>query len=113
MTSTNATEGARSHARAQAQRVWNHRHPGHARSFEPGTPWLLRYFDRVRFYPVSAEGLLHLRAEMAAGRGDVTIEDGRFSLADYIGFLDANAQPIADFRRRQAVAFAGRAQGVG
>ncbi len=43
---------------------------------------------------------------MAAGRGDVTIEDGRFSLADYTGFLDANAEPIADFRHRQAVAFA-------
>ena len=80
--------------------------PVDARSFEPGTPWLLRYFDRIRFYPVSAEELLHLRAEMAAGRGDVTIEDGRFSLADYIGFLDANAEPIADFRQRQAVAFA-------
>ena len=37
--------------------VWNHCHPHDAESFEPGTPWLLRYFDRISFYPVSAEEL--------------------------------------------------------
>ena len=70
--------------------VWNHCHPGNAQSFEPGTPWLLRYFDRISFYPVSAEELMHLRAEMAAGRGEVAIDDGKFSLADYRGFLTDN-----------------------
>ncbi|MGH6750572.1 MAG: hypothetical protein ACREDP_00270, partial [Bradyrhizobium sp.] len=34
-------------------------------AFEPGTPWLLRYFDRISFYPVSADELLDLRADMA------------------------------------------------
>ncbi|OBF32319.1 urea amidolyase [Mycobacterium sp. ACS1612] len=86
--------------------VWNHRHPGDARAFEPGTPWLLRYFDRISFYPVSADELLHLRAEMAAGRGDVAIDDGKFSLADYRGFLADNDDSIAAFRQQQAVAFA-------
>jgi urea carboxylase len=86
--------------------VWNHRHPGNSRSFEPGTPWLLRYFDRISFYPVSAEELLHLRAEMAAGRGDVAIDDGKFSLADYQGFLTENDAGITAFRQQQAVAFA-------
>ena len=61
--------------------VWNHCHPSNSSSFEPGTPWLLRYFDRISFYPVSADELMHLRAEMAAGRGDVAIDDGEFSLA--------------------------------
>ena len=61
--------------------VWNHCHPDSSSSFEPGTPWLLRYFDRISFYPVSADELMHLRAEMAAGRGEVAIEDGEFSLA--------------------------------
>ncbi len=45
--------------------------PARCRSFEPGTPWLLRFFDRISFYPVSAEELLDLRADMAAGRGEV------------------------------------------
>ena len=86
--------------------MWNHRHPGRAGSFEPGTPWLLRYFDRITFYPVTAAELADLRADMAAGRGHVDITDGEFSLAGYRRFLAANPDGIAAFRRRQAVAFA-------
>jgi urea carboxylase len=86
--------------------VWNHRHPGGAGSFEPGTPWLLRYFDRISFYPVSAEELLDLRAEMAAGHGRVAIEEGKFSLAGYRDFLTAHDEGSAAFRAQQAVAFA-------
>jgi urea carboxylase len=86
--------------------VWNHCHPSDARSFEPGTPWLLRYFDRISFYPVSAEELLDMRADMAAGRGDVDITGGEFSLAAYTDFLAADADGIAAFRQQQSVAFA-------
>ncbi|MHA3021007.1 5-oxoprolinase/urea amidolyase family protein [Mycobacterium sp. BMJ-28] len=86
--------------------VWNHRHPADAQSFEPGTPWLLRYFDRISFYPVSAEELLDLRADMAAGRGQVQISDGEFALAGYRDFLAAHADSIAAFRAQQAAAFA-------
>ncbi len=85
--------------------VWNHRHPRDSGSFEPGTPWLLRYFDRIGFYPVSAEELLDLRADMAAGRGDVEITDGTFSMPDYQRFLTLNAGAIAEFRAQQAEAF--------
>jgi urea carboxylase len=85
--------------------VWNHRHPRETESFEPGTPWLLRYFDRISFYPVGAEELLALRADIAAGRGRVDISDGSFSLADYHRLLADNADSIADFRQQQAVAF--------
>jgi urea carboxylase len=90
--------------------VWNHCHPNSSTSFEPGTPWLLRYFDRISFYPVSADELMHLRAEMAAGRGEVAIEDGEFSLAGYQEFLSANDESIAAFRAQQAVAFAAERQ---
>ncbi|MDT7759395.1 MAG: urea carboxylase [Mycobacterium sp.] len=86
--------------------VWNHCHPNDARSFEPGTPWLLRYFDRIDFYPVSAEELVHLRAELAAGRGEVDIVDGEFSLAGYREFLTTHDQSIAEFRAKQSAAFA-------
>ncbi|CAN5685144.1 5-oxoprolinase/urea amidolyase family protein [soil metagenome] len=86
--------------------VWNHRHPRDAQSFEPGTPWLLRYFDRISFYPVSAEELLDLRADMAAGRGEVAITDGTFGMRQYLEFLEREAEPIAAFRRQQAGAFA-------
>jgi urea carboxylase len=86
--------------------VWNHCHPGDADSFEPGTPWLLRYFDRISFYPVEARELLGLRAAMAEGSGRVDIRPGEFSLAEYHRFLADNSAPIAGFRRQQAAAFA-------
>lgn len=85
--------------------IWNHRHAT-AGLFEPEKPWLLRYFDRISFYPVDAEELVDLRADMAGGRGRVAITDGEFSLAGYHRFLDDNAEPIADFHRRQTAAFA-------
>jgi len=85
--------------------VWNHRHPASAAAFEPGTPWLLRFFDRISFYPVSAAELLDLRADMAAGRAQVQIADGEFSMAGYQTFLNEQAEPIAEFRRQQAEAF--------
>ena len=75
------------------------------RPFEPGTPWLLRFFDVIRWYPVGADELLDMRADMAAGRLDVRIEDGTFSLAEHERFLAANSGSIADFQRRQSLAF--------
>ncbi|MYS19546.1 urea carboxylase [Streptomyces sp. DvalAA-14] len=68
-------------------------------------PWLLRFFDRITWYPVGADELLELRADMAAGRLDLRIEDGRFALADHQRFLAANADSINSFRARQAAAF--------
>jgi urea carboxylase len=75
--------------------------------FEAGSPWLLRFFDRISWYPVSPEELLDLRADMAAGRGrGVEIEEGTFSLADHDEFLARNSGSIAAFREKQAAAFA-------
>jgi urea carboxylase len=78
----------------------------HTAPFEPGSPWLLRFFDRISWYPVSAEELLDLRADMAAGRGSIEITPGTFSLAEHERFLADNAASIADFRSTQATAFA-------
>ena len=74
--------------------VWNHRHPHPAGGFEPEHPWLLRFFDRISWYPVSAEELSDLRADMAAGRGNVQIGEGEFSLAEHERFLAENADDI-------------------
>jgi urea carboxylase len=86
--------------------VWNHCHPRDAESFGPGTPWLLRYFDRISFYPVSAGELAGLRADVAAGRGKVDITDGEFSIREYSTFLARHAESIAAFREQQGAAFA-------
>jgi urea carboxylase len=84
--------------------VWN-RGP-EAAPFEPGTPWLLRNFDRIKWFPVEAEELLEMREAMAAGRLDVRIEDGEFRRADHEAFLSREAKGIASFRETQREAFA-------
>jgi urea carboxylase len=74
-------------------------------SWQEEDPWLLRFFDRIRWYPVEAEELLDLRADSAAGRLQLDIEPGEFSLAKHQEFLSANADSIAEFQARQATAF--------
>ncbi|MBT0768051.1 urea carboxylase [Kineosporia sp. J2-2] len=68
-------------------------------------PWLLDFFDRISWYPVSAEELLDLRADLAAGRSTPDITEGSFSLAEHERFLAGNADSIAAFRQVQAAAF--------
>jgi urea carboxylase len=73
--------------------------------FEPGKPWLLRFFDQIRFYPVSAEELLVWRKDFVAGRAQLKIEEGEFRLSDYEAYLRDNAEPIAAFKQGQQAAF--------
>ncbi len=75
-------------------------------AFEPGSPWLLRFFDRIKWYAVGPDELLDLRADIASGRFVPRVEEGEFSLAGYESFLAANAGSIAAFRARQGAAFA-------
>ncbi|WP_235928919.1 urea carboxylase [Marisediminicola senii] len=78
--------------------------------FENGVPWLLRFFDRITWYPVDPDELLAMRADMAAGRLPIRIEDGDFGMADYEAFLAENDESIAAFRATQATAFAAERQ---
>jgi urea carboxylase len=73
--------------------------------FEPGTPWLLRFFDRIHWYPVGAEELLDARADFAVGRFDVRVEPGTFRLREYEAMLEAEAPSIAAFRAHQSASF--------
>jgi urea carboxylase len=73
--------------------------------FESESPWLLRFFDRIRWHPVSAEELLEQRADLAAGRLPIEIEQGSFTLAEHIAFVEREAEGIASFRARQSAAF--------
>jgi urea carboxylase len=73
-------------------------------------PWLLRFFDRIRFYPVSSEELLALRDDVPLGRAGLRIEEGVFRWRDYRAFLDATATETDRFRRTQTAAFEGERQ---
>lgn len=74
-------------------------------SFQPGSPWLLRFFDQVRFYPVSAQELLQLRRDFPQGRFTPHIEQASFKLSDYQAFLAAQSHSIQSFRSQQQRAF--------
>ncbi len=67
--------------------------------------WLLRFFDRIEFYPVSEEELLDFRDGFLTGRSCIEITPGRFRLKDYLEFLESNAESIAAFKARQQAAF--------
>ncbi|WP_086619614.1 urea carboxylase [Erythrobacter tepidarius] len=83
--------------------VWNtHRQTG---AFRDGKPWLLRFFDQIRFFPVSAEELAEWRRDFPAGRREIRIEETTFRLADYRSFLADNAASIAAFEAARQAAF--------
>ena len=75
------------------------------RDFTDGKPWLLRFFDQVRFFPVSAEELLTIREDFPLGRYQLKIEETTFSLREYNRFLTDNAESITAFKTRQQAAF--------
>ncbi|CAM3416734.1 urea carboxylase [Pseudomonas floridensis] len=70
-----------------------------------GKPWLLRFFDQIRFYPVSADELLRIRRDFPLGRFELNIEHSTLNLADYQAFLSKEADGIATFRAQQQAAF--------
>lgn len=71
-----------------------------------GKPWLLRFFDQIRFYPVSADELLTIRRDFPLGRYPLRIEPATLELAQYQQFLAEEAESIAASRARQQQAFA-------
>ncbi|MCQ4310473.1 urea carboxylase [Pseudomonas stutzeri] len=70
-----------------------------------GQPWLLRFFDQIRFYPVSAEELVRIRRDFPLGRYPLKIEETELRLSDYQDFLAKEAAGIEAFRTQQRAAF--------
>jgi urea carboxylase len=69
-------------------------------------PWLLRFFDQIRFFPVSEAQLQGIRRDFPHGDYPLQIEETQFSLAEYEAFLAANADSIAAFTAQREQAFA-------
>lgn len=95
--------------------IWNtHRQVG---NFQDGSPWLLRFFDRIKFFPVSPEELMERRAGFLHGDYPLKIEEQTFSLSNYHQFLSKNQAAIDAFRAGREAAFdaerrAWEAQGI-
>jgi urea carboxylase len=73
--------------------------------FEPGKPWLLRFFDQIRFYPVSHKELLSLREDFPHGKHKLRVEEQTFRLKDYNEFLRREADSIQAFKKVQQQSF--------
>jgi urea carboxylase len=74
-------------------------------AFTEGIPWSLRFFDQIRFYPVSAEELLDARERFPHGRYELKIEETTFNLAEYQRFLHSVRDEATTFKRRQKESF--------
>jgi len=85
--------------------MWNRWHHGAAGSPEFSQPWLLRFFDQIRFYKVPEDELLQIRADFPNGAYPLRIEETTFSLKDYRRFLADNAASIGTFKARQQTEF--------
>jgi urea carboxylase len=83
--------------------VWNRYRQ--TQDFHAGKPWLLRFFDQIRFYPVSSEELLRLREAFIQGEFTLEVTEEVFSLRAYNQFLGEIAESTATFKAKQQAAF--------
>ena len=74
-------------------------------AFPSGHPWSLRFFDQLRFYPVSAAELLDAREKFPHGLYPLRVEETTFNLADYQAFLASIADEAAAFKKHQTESF--------
>ena len=74
-------------------------------AFIEGKPWLLRFFDQIRFFPVNHEELTAWRRDFPLGRRSIRIEEETFRLSDYRAFLASNQESIESFQTTRKAAF--------
>lgn len=73
--------------------MWNR----YRKTTEFSQPWLLRFFDQIRFYEVTAEELQQIRIDFPRGDYPLKIEQTEFDLNAYQQFLHNNQQSIEEF----------------
>lgn len=82
--------------------MWNR----YRQTEEFSQPWLLRFFDQIRFYPVEPDQLKTIREDFPLGNYPIKIEETTFKLADYQQFLQDQSDPIEHFQSQRQQAFA-------
>ncbi len=73
--------------------------------FLKGKPWLLNFFDQLKFYPVTAEEILKYREDFLRGKFKIEIEDTMFNLGEYRKFIENNKDSIKSFKNHQEASF--------
>ncbi len=74
------------------------------REFEK--PWLLRFFDQIKFYEVTGEELEKIRRDFPKGKYPLKIENTVFNLNEYQNFIDENIESINEFKTHRNQSFA-------
>ncbi|MCI5911663.1 MAG: urea carboxylase [Oscillospiraceae bacterium] len=73
--------------------------------FKKGKPWLLNFFDRLKFYPCSADEILQYRDDFLRGKFKVEIEETTFNLGEYKKYLESIKESAAKFKAHQEASF--------
>jgi len=86
----------------RTSQMWNR----YRQTKEFSQPWLLRFFDQIRFHEVSADELMAFRRDFPKGQVSLRIEDTEFSLSDYENWLADNQDSIDRFIAMRETSFA-------
>jgi len=81
--------------------MWNRYH----QTKEFTQPWLLRFFDQIKFYEVSSDELKSIRKDFPKGRYSIQIEETRFNLKEYLQSLEENSSEIQAFTENREKSF--------
>ena len=73
--------------------------------FPEGKPWLLNFFDQLKFYPCSAEEILRYRNDFLRGKFPLQVEETTFHLGEYKKYLASIRESSAAFKAKQEAAF--------
>ena len=68
-------------------------------------PWLLRFFDQLRFFEVSTEEMTKIRRDFPVGKYKLRIENTQFNLKDYHEMLNQRKSRSELFREKRSTAF--------
>lgn len=73
--------------------------------FSDDKPWLLNFFDQIKFYPCSADEILKYREDFLRGEFKIEIEETTFNLGEYKAYLESIKESSAEFKAHQEAAF--------
>ena len=73
--------------------------------FVKGKPWLLNFFDRIKFYPCSADEILKFREDFLRGEFRIDIEETTFHLGEYKKYLESIKESASQFKAHQEASF--------
>lgn len=68
-------------------------------------PWFLRFFDQIKYFPVSEQELQQWRTDFEHGLVNIDIVETEFDYAAYVQLLETEKHSIAAFKQHQQLAF--------